>query len=87
LTAGDSPIILPSVKFAKIQFESADDRVRAVADLMQRAKVVALREGVFIVPEPALEGLIAQRVSYRVLQWLNQDDVLQALRNNLAHPV
>jgi len=54
---------------------------------MHRAKVVVLREGVFIVPEPALEGLTAQGVSYTLLQWLNQDDVLQALRNTLAHPV
>jgi len=75
------------VRFAKIQFESTEDRVRAVGELMQRAKVVVLREGIFIVPEPALEGLTAQRVSYTVLQWLNQDDVLEALRNNLAHPV
>jgi len=75
------------VKFAKIQFESAEDRVRAVADLMPRAKVVVLRDGLFIVPEPALEGLAAQQVAFTVLQWLNQDDVLQALRNTLAHPV
>ncbi len=75
------------MKFAKIQFESAEDRVRAVADLMPRAKVVVLRDGLFIVPEPALEGLAAQQVAFTVLQWLNQDDVLQALRNTLAHPV
>ena len=65
------------MKFAKIQFESPEDRVRAVAELMERAKVVVLREGIFIVPEPALEALTAQQVSYTVLQWLNQDDVLQ----------
>jgi hypothetical protein len=45
------------MKFAKIQFETKDARVRAVQGLMQRAKVTALRGGVFIVPEPALEWL------------------------------
>lgn len=75
------------MKFAKIQFESAEDRVRAVEELMQRAKVVVLREGTFIVPEPALEWLTEQHVAYTVLQRLNQDDVFQALRNTLAHPV
>ncbi len=75
------------MKFAKIQFESAEDRVRAVGELMQRAKVVVLREGAFIVPEPALEWLTEQHVAYTVLQRLNQDDVFQALRNTLAHPV
>ena len=75
------------MKFAKIQFGSAEDRVRAVAELMQRAKVVVLREGTFIVPEATLEWLTAQQVAYTVVQRLNQDDVLQALRNTLAHPV
>ena len=46
-----------------------------MGELMQRAKVVVLREGIFIVPEPALEGLTAQRVSYTVLQWLNEEIV------------
>ena len=75
------------MKFAKIQFETREARVQAVRGLMKRAKVVALRDGVFIVPEPALDWLTSQQIPYTVLQPLNQDDVIQTLRNTLAHPV
>jgi len=75
------------MKFAKIQFESRADRVRAVEGLMHRAKVVALRGGLFIVPEPALEWLTLQNIPYTLLESLNQDDVIQTLRNTPAHSV
>jgi hypothetical protein len=54
---------------------------------MQRAKVVALRDGILIVPEPAIEWLASEQIPYTLMRWLNQDDVVQTLRNNLAHPV
>ncbi len=75
------------MKFAKIQFESNEARVRAVQGLMQRAKVTALRGGVFIVPKAALEWLSSQNIPYILLESLNQDDVIQTLRDNLAHQV
>jgi hypothetical protein len=75
------------MKFAKIQFESRVDRVRAVEGLMHRAKVVALRGGLLIVPEPALEWLTLQNIPYTLLESLNQDDVIQTLRNTPTHPV
>jgi len=75
------------MKFAKIRFESRADRVRAVGTLMRRAKVVALRDGVFIVPAPALECLASEEIPFTMLQSLNQDDVIQALRDPLAHAV
>jgi len=75
------------MKFAKIRFDSRDARVRAVEGLMQRAKVVALKGGIFIVPNPALEWLASQNIAYTLLESLNQDDVIQALRNTLAHSV
>ena len=75
------------MKFAKIQFETREARVQAVHGLMKRAKVVALRDGVFIVPEPALDWLTSQQIPYTLLQPLDQDDVLQTLRNTLAHSV
>jgi hypothetical protein len=52
---------------------------------MHQAKTVVLGDGIFIVPEPALESLNGQGVAYTVLLWLNQDDVHQALRNPVAH--
>ena len=53
---------------------------------MHRANVVVLSDETFIVPEPTLESLNGQPVAYTVLQWLNQDDVHQALRNPLPQP-
>jgi hypothetical protein len=75
------------MKFAKIQFESREARVRAVEGLMHRTKLVALRGGLFIVPKPALEWLALQNIPYTLLESLNQDDVIQTLRNTSAHPV
>lgn len=74
-------------KFAKIRFESRDSRVRAIEGLMRRAKVVALKGGAFIVPYSALEWLASQNIAYTLLESLNQDDVIQALRNPVAHLV
>ncbi len=75
------------MKFAKIRFESRAARVRGVSGLMQRAKVVALRGGLFIVPDPALEWLVSQKIPYTLVESLNQDDVVQTLRNTPAHTV
>ena len=78
---------MEGLKFAKIQFESREARLRAIEGLMQLARVVALRGGSFIVPEPALEWLVSQGIPYLVLESLNQDDVVHTLRNTSAHPV
>ncbi len=75
------------MKFAKIQFESRDVCARALHGMMQRGKVVGLRDQVFIVPEPALEWLAAEGLPYKLIEMVNQDDVVQTLRNNLAQAV
>lgn len=75
------------MKFAKIRFATRAERVRAVEGLMRRAKVVALKGGVFIVPELALEWLKAEKITYTLLDVLNQEDVIQTLRNTVAHTV
>jgi hypothetical protein len=54
---------------------------------MHRAKVVALKGGIFIVPDLALDWLNTQKIAYTLLEKVNQDDVIQALRNTVAHPV
>ncbi len=51
------------MKFANIRFESREARARGVADLMERAKVVALKGGIFIVPDPALEWLASRNIA------------------------
>ncbi len=74
-----------AVKFAKIHF--ADERLaaQALVGLAQRGRVVGLRDHTFIVPAPALEWLTENALPYQLIEWLNQDDVVQSPRNNLAH--
>jgi hypothetical protein len=76
-----------NVKFAKIQFENRATAAKALVGVAKQGRIVGLREGVFIVPEPALEWLRENSYRYELLEWLNQDDLVQTLRNNLAHPV
>ena len=75
------------MKFAKIEFATDADAAKALHGLMQRCKVTVLRDHSFIVPNPALAWLDSQRIPYKLLQPLNQDDVVQTLRDHLAHPV
>lgn len=75
------------MKFAKIEFDSESDAVAALYGLMQRGRVTVLRDHSFIVPVPALEWLNAEKIPFRVLENLNRDNVVQTLRDHLAHPV
>jgi len=79
--------IVLQVKFAKIQFDTPEVSARALRGLMVRGRVTVLRDHVMIVPEPALDWLRSESLSYRLLSLLNQDDVVQTLRDNLADPV
>ncbi len=73
------------MKFAKIHFEDDQTAAKALVGMAQRGRVIGLREHAFIVPEPALDWLKENALSYKLIAWLNQDDVVQTLRNNLAH--
>ena len=75
------------MKYAKIQFEGDQVAAKALVGMAQRGRVVGLRDHLFIVPEPALNWLTENSMPYKLIAWLNQDDVVQALRNNLAHAV
>jgi hypothetical protein len=75
------------MKFAKVRFASDDAAAKALKGLATRMRVTVLRDESFIVPEAGLEWLRSEGVSYQLLEWVNQDDVIQALRDNLAHPV
>jgi hypothetical protein len=80
-------ISLIQMSFAKIKVESRETCAKALHGLMQRGKVTMLRDQTLIVPESALTWLNAERLPYTLLQMLHQDDVVQTLRDNLAHPV
>ena len=75
------------MKFAKVEFASDDDAAKALHGIMQRGRITGLRDGSFIVPAPALEWLNEQGIPFRLVQRLNHDDVVQTLRDHLAHPV
>jgi hypothetical protein len=50
-------------------------------------RITVLVNESFIVPEAGLEWLRAEGLTFQILEWVNQDNVIQALRDNLAHPV
>ena len=80
-------LFLAKMKFAKIEFADDDDAARALHGIMQRGQLTGLRDGSFIVPAPALDWLKEQRIPHKLVQMLNYDGVVQALRSHLAHPV
>jgi hypothetical protein len=75
------------MRFAKIQFEDRKVAAKALVGMARQGRVIGLRELAFIVPEPALGWLAENSLPYKLVEWLNQDDVVQTLRNNLAHSV
>ena len=75
------------MKFVRIKFASREDEVKAFHGLILRGRVISLCEDEFIVPAEALDWLKSQNLTATVLASLNQDDVLQAVRNSLAHAV
>jgi hypothetical protein len=75
------------VKFAKIQFAERNVAAKALVGLAQRSRITVLADHVFIVPDAALEWLTAQTLPYTLLQGVNYDDVIQALRNLPPHAV
>ena len=75
------------MKFARIEFASEEDATRALHGVMLRGKVSVLRDHSLIVPAPALDWLKEQQIPFKLIQSLNPDDVVQTLRDSLAHPV
>jgi hypothetical protein len=75
------------MKFAKVEFSSESDAAKALYGIMQRGRITGLADGTFIVPEPALVWLDGEQIPYKIVQKLNRDDVVQALRDPLAHAV
>ena len=71
----------------RIKFVAREDEVKAFHGLISRGRVISLRDDEFIVPAEALDWLKSQNLTATILAWLNQDDVLQAVRNSLTHPV
>lgn len=74
------------MKFAKVEFGSDDDAAKALHGLMLRGKVTVLRDHSFIVPTLALDWLKEHNIPFKLVQMLNQDHVVQTLRDHLAHP-
>ena len=75
------------MKFAKVRFDSDEVCARALKGLAARMRITVLADESFIMPEAGLEWLKTEGLAYQIVGWLNQDDVLQALRDNLNHAV
>jgi hypothetical protein len=75
------------MKFAKIRFESDDAAGRALVGLATRMRITVLADESFVVPEAGLEWLSSEGLTLEILGWMNQDNVVQALRDNLADRV
>src|SRR5439155_360355 len=87
LTFARFRIVLPDMQFAKVEFPSDDAAAKALHGIMQRGRITGLRDGTFIVPTLALEWLKDQGIPYKLVEMLSQGDVVQTLRDYLAHPV
>jgi len=68
-----------NVKFVRIKFASHEDEVKAFHGLIQRGRVISLRDDELIVPAEALDWLRSQNLTPTILASLNQDDVLQTV--------
>jgi hypothetical protein len=75
------------MKFAKVEFPSDDAAAKALHGIMQQGRITGLRDGTFIVPVAALEWLDEHGIPYKLVERLNQGDVVQTLRDHIAHPV
>ena len=75
------------MKFAKVRFDSENACARALKGLAMRMRITVLADESFIVPEAGIEWLRAEGLPFQLVEWVNQDYVLQALRDNLTHPV
>ena len=75
------------MKFAKVRFDSDEVCARALKGLAARMRITVLADESFILPEAGLEWLKTEGLAYQIVRWLNPDDVLQALRDNLTHAV
>ncbi len=75
------------MKFAKVRFESDEVCARALKGLATRMQITVLADESFIVPEAGLEWLKTEGLPFQIVEWVSQDNVLQTLRDNLAHPV
>jgi hypothetical protein len=75
------------MKFAKVRFESDDVCAQALKGLAARMRITVLADVTFIVPEAGMQWLTAEKLPFQVIEWVTQDYVVQALRDNLTHPV
>jgi hypothetical protein len=75
------------MKLVKIRFDSDDVCGRPLKGLATRMRITVLADESFIVPESGIEWLKSEGLPFQILEWVNQDNVVQTLRDNLAHPV
>ena len=75
------------MRFVKIEFQTQSQSDKAYLGMAQRGRVICLPNDQFIVAEAALDWLESEGLKPIILQRLNQDDVIQTIRNSRAHTV
>ena len=75
------------MKYAKIKFDSDEVCADTIHEISRQHEVTMLRGDFFIVPEPAVAWMNTRNISYELVEWMNRNDVVQALRDTLTHQV
>ena len=75
------------MKYAKIRFDSDEVCADTIHEISRQHEVTMLRGDFFIVPEPAVAWMNSKNISYELVEWMNQADVVQTLRDTLTHQV
>jgi hypothetical protein len=75
------------MQMVKIQIPDPSDSAKALATLMLRGRIDCYRDGVYMVPEPALEVLNNMGITYRELGRGGMDYAQKTLRDSLARQV
>ena len=78
---------LSVMRCAKIKFHSDEVCAEAIHEISRHDQVTMLRGDYFIIPESAVAWLDSQKISYELVEWMNQDEVVQTLRDTLTHQV
>ena len=72
------------MQMVKIHIPDQKERSKALLDLIRRGRVMCLPDDQFVVPEPALDVLRSQGVSFQELGRGGIDYAEKALRDSLA---
>lgn len=75
------------MQMVKIKFNSHDEEVNGIYELMRRGKVICFPNGIYELPEELLSVLMEKNIKYTVLKKEGEDYAHKALRDSSASKV